>query len=272
MSWGLTQMAIFALLISPALAVGAHEDAATLYRQAIEKLPRDDADREMYARWQSGAPMHQIAAETLGGCEQSLRLLHDAAASESCNWGWSGRQAQSARSDELQSIEFLAEAAALETRVLFEQKRQKEAAALFGDVLVLGQRVADCDIPDARRCGFRVQHIAFVVTARYLPGLPHDVLDGLARAAGSLADQPVALRDADDATALAQKVNRAERALFAAAVAVARNGRGALVQTRDPFGDGAFGYDVQVDGFLLRSRLAAGGAPVTLKCGPQAFE
>jgi len=110
-----------------------------------------------------------------------------------------------------------------------------------------------------------------VVIARYLPGQPRDLLDRLSHKSAAVSDlRPIP--NADDATIAAQNVNRAERALFAAAIAVARDGRAALRGTKDPFADGPFQYDVQVDGFLLRSKLNVAGAPVTLRCGPQAFE
>ena len=266
-----TRLIAVALLLSSSLAAGAGEDAAALYRQAIEKLPRQPADLELYSRWSSATPMHQIAAETLRQCDGSFELLHRAAVVDSCNWGWAAGDAPGARAAELDSIETLARASALQIRSLFEQKRPSEATELFGDVLLLGRRMADCELPDARRAGLRVQHVAYVVVGRYLPGRPRDLLDQLSRKSAAVPDLKP-MPHADDATTAAQNVNRAERALFAAAIAVARDGRAALRGAKDPFADGPFQYDVQVDGFLLRSKLTVAGAPVTLRCGPQAFE
>lgn len=268
----LNQMVAFAaifVLMAP-FAVRGGENAAKLYRDAVATLPHEQSDLDLYSRWSSATPMHQIAAETLSRCEASFDLLHRATAIDTCDWGWAAG-AEAARSQELESLQNLARASALQIRSLFEQKRRGEAASLFGDLLLLGRRVAESQFPDARRAGWQIEHIACVVAGRYLPGLPHDVLDRLSRAAESVQDsKPIA--GADDATATAQQVNRAERALFVAAVAIARDGRQALRRSKDPFGDGPFQYDIQVDGFLLRSKLKIAGAPVTLKCGPQAFE
>ena len=271
MSLNRLRTGVIALLLSAPFAAGAGEDAAALYRQAMEKLPRQQADLELYSHWSSATPMHQIAAETLSRSAPSFDLLHKASAMATCDWGWATNGEPAAQAAELDSIEALARASALEIRSLFEQKRQTEAAELFGDVLLLGQRVADSNIPAARRAGLQVQHVAYLVTARYLPGLPHKLLDRLSGKSASLPDlKPIP--GADDATTAAQNLNRAERALFAAAAAIARDGRAALRGTKDPFADGPFQYDIQVDGFLLRSKLNVAGAPVTLRCGPQAFE
>lgn len=262
---------VVALLVTTTQAFGAADNAAALYRQAIEKLSREQADLDLYSHWSSATPMHQIAAETLSRSAPSFDLLHHASAIATCDWGWPADGAPAAPAAELESIEALAQASALQIRTLFEQKRQSEAAELFGDVLLLGQRVADGHIPAARRAGLHVQHVAYVVVGRYLPGRPRDLLDRLSRKSAALPDLKPIPR-ADDATTAAQNVNRAERALFAAAIAVARDGRAALRGMKDPFADGPFQYDIQVDGFLLRSKLNVAGAPVTLRCGPQAFE
>jgi hypothetical protein len=60
----------------------------------------------------------------------------------------------------------------------------------------------------------------------------------------------------------------ARLALLKAAVAVARDGQGALAQHTDPFGTGPFQYTARPHGFELRSTLTIGGKPVTLVIGP----
>jgi hypothetical protein len=62
---------------------------------------------------------------------------------------------------------------------------------------------------------------------------------------------------------------RARFAMLKAAVAIARDGRGALAQHRDPFGQGPFEYTARPEGFELRSKLTFDGKPVTLVVGPQ---
>ena len=62
---------------------------------------------------------------------------------------------------------------------------------------------------------------------------------------------------------------RARMALLKAAVAVAREGQGALAQHPDPFGKGPFQYTARPHGFELRSALTIDSKPVTLVVGPQ---
>jgi hypothetical protein len=61
---------------------------------------------------------------------------------------------------------------------------------------------------------------------------------------------------------------RARMALLKAAVAVVRDGQGALAKHPDPFGKGPFQYEARPHGFKLRSALTLDGKPVTLTVGP----
>jgi hypothetical protein len=61
---------------------------------------------------------------------------------------------------------------------------------------------------------------------------------------------------------------RARMELLKAAVAVARDGQGALANHPDPFGKGPFQYAARPHGFELRSALTLDGKPVTLTVGP----
>jgi hypothetical protein len=62
---------------------------------------------------------------------------------------------------------------------------------------------------------------------------------------------------------------RARLALLKAAIAVVRDGQGALAQHPDPFGSGPFEYKALPRGFELRSKLVLKGEPVTLTIGPK---
>jgi hypothetical protein len=57
-------------------------------------------------------------------------------------------------------------------------------------------------------------------------------------------------------------------ALLEAAIEVVRAGPDAVQKTRDPAGDGPFGYDKTEGGFILSSSATVRGEPVTLKVGP----
>jgi hypothetical protein len=61
---------------------------------------------------------------------------------------------------------------------------------------------------------------------------------------------------------------RARMALLKAAVAMVRDGQGALANHPDPFGKGPFQYAARPHGFELRSVLTLDGKPVTLTVGP----
>jgi len=61
---------------------------------------------------------------------------------------------------------------------------------------------------------------------------------------------------------------RARLALLKAAIAVVRDGQGALAQHPDPFGSGSFEYKALPQGFELRSKLVIKGEPVTLVVEP----
>jgi hypothetical protein len=62
--------------------------------------------------------------------------------------------------------------------------------------------------------------------------------------------------------------SRARLSLLQAAVDVARHGRDALANHRDPFGAGPFEFVARPQGFELRSALQIDGKPVTLVAGP----
>jgi hypothetical protein len=61
--------------------------------------------------------------------------------------------------------------------------------------------------------------------------------------------------------------NQAQRSLFHAALAVVRDGPGALKDIKDPFGTGPFEYRALDRGFELKSKLIFRGQPVTLTAG-----
>jgi hypothetical protein len=63
--------------------------------------------------------------------------------------------------------------------------------------------------------------------------------------------------------------HRARLALLKAAVAVARDGQGALAKHPDPFGQGPFEYKALPQGFELRSKLTLDGQPISLTVGPR---
>ena len=341
---------------APVARAGSEDNAADVYRQALEKLPKSEDDLHLYEQWSAGVPVHQMAAELMGRCAPAFGLLHDATAIRPSNWGWDFGKGLALEPPEIEESKQMAQAAAIQMRSLLEQKRRDEAAALFRDVLVMGRRIGAQPMLAARDADEQIEHAAFVVAARYLPGTPRDKLDRLTvivtelpalphlketlegqqrlvmtslqappqSAARAPLRGPRSPQDPKDERELARQVEelfrsvvklaarppeetgpaldafgarysqaapivrrlvpdprqaasqearrKAEQALFLAAITVVRNGRGALKTTKDPYSDGPFGYDVLVDGFQLRSKLAVNGAPVILKCGPQAFE
>lgn len=252
---------LVALLLIASAGTAADENAAACYAQAVAKLPVEQSDIEIYQRWSSGAPMHQIAGELLTRCQESFELLHLGATIDTCRWGGT-------ESVTPERARILAEATALHLRSLFEQRKRDEAAGVLRDLVVFGRRLALLPSPEGRSAAVQVEWIGYVATARYLPGLPKDVLTKLAEIPGKTADP------SDPSSAPDGNVRRAavDRALFSAAILVVGQGRAALSKTRDPAGDGPFVYDVCVDGFQLRSKLTDRGTPVVLRCGPQAFE
>ena len=241
------------------------ENAAAIYREAFAALPHEEEDGQMYARWNSGTPMHQVAAELMRRCQGAFDLLHRATSIEKCDWGNSLPDA------DVDAAKAMGDAAALHVRSLFEQKRALEAADALRDLLMFGRRVAGAPKSSARVAGLRIEESGYVVAGRYLPGQPRQVLERLTAATEGL--PPLSPPGANDAEVrLTDARAQAKRALFAAAVTVVRNGRGALKSIKDPFGDGPFTWDGLVDGFQLSSRLTDHGTHVALKCGPQAFE
>jgi hypothetical protein len=62
--------------------------------------------------------------------------------------------------------------------------------------------------------------------------------------------------------------SRAHMALLKAAVAVVRDGQGALANHPDPFGKGPFQYAARPHGFELQSALTLDGKSVKLVVGP----
>src|SRR5207253_2961670 len=61
--------------------------------------------------------------------------------------------------------------------------------------------------------------------------------------------------------------HRARFAMLKAAIAVARDGQGALAKHTDPFGQGPFEYKALPKGFELRSKLTLEGKPISLTVG-----
>ena len=259
-NWSAVACCLTSLLATPLVGAAANDNAAVCYAQAVAKLPTEQGDVEIYDRWSSGAPMHQIAAELLTRCQDSFALLHQGTAMQTCRWGGANESvaAQAARR--------LAEAVALHLRSLFEQRKRDEAAAALHDLVVFARRLAS--LPDARADAGQIEWIGYVSTGRYLPGLPKDLLTKL----GEIPIQDAHVSDSSTAPDETARRLAVGRALFSAALLVARDGRGALSTTRDPAGDGPFVYDVCVDGFQLRSKFTDHGSPVVLRCGPQAFE
>jgi hypothetical protein len=88
-----------------------------------------------------------------------------------------------------------------------------------------------------------------------------------AKAANPLA---AAVLPAVDRVLANQRRAEARLAMFKAAVAIVRDGPDQVKGTKDPFGDGPFGYRAVGDGFELTSKLTYQGKPVTLTVGKRA--
>jgi hypothetical protein len=113
----------------------------------------------------------------------------------------------------------------------------------------------------------------FYAEQRRLVGLPRDQF--LAQWPAAQAKQsanPVArvMLPATTKIVDARDRYRARFAMFRAAVAVVRDGQGALAKHPDPFGSGPFEYKALPQGFELRSKMTYEGKPVTLTVGPPA--
>jgi hypothetical protein len=85
-----------------------------------------------------------------------------------------------------------------------------------------------------------------------------------AKAANPLA---AAILPAVDKVLANQRRAQARLAMFKAAVAVVRGGPDKVKESKDPFGDGPFGYRAVGDGFELSSKLTYQGKPVVLTVG-----
>jgi hypothetical protein len=112
----------------------------------------------------------------------------------------------------------------------------------------------------------------FYEEQRRLIGLPRDQFDAQwPEAQKKVAADPLArtLLPALSKVIDARDRSRARLAMLKAAVAVVRDGQGALAKHADPFGKGPIQYAVRPQGFELRSALTLDGKPVTLVVGPR---
>jgi hypothetical protein len=87
---------------------------------------------------------------------------------------------------------------------------------------------------------------------------------GKARAANPAA---AAIFPAMEKVVAAKRRADARMALFRAAVAIVQGGPDKIKETKDPFGDGPFGYTARDNGFELTSKLTFKEQPVTLAVG-----
>lgn len=190
----LASLAFMLLQASSIAAVAPAENAATYYRQALEKLPKASGDRQVYDKWGEVA-LNPAVVELIGRLEPSLSLLHRGSAEGQIDWGWNYAKGMGLKMPELNQSRELSRAAALDIRYLLEKKQHKQAVQVAVDLMVLGRRLQQGRAVVAWLVGYGVEMEGIVPLAAYLPQLPPEALRQLQAAVDAL-PKPVPMGNA----------------------------------------------------------------------------
>lgn len=154
--------------VSRAMAVDEQGNAADLYRQAAESLPRSPVELKAYENW-STQPLDKGTLDLVARLAPTRRLFRRASNSQKLDWGWDYRKGPDLRIPELQSFRSLSEAAALWTRVDFEQHRFDEGIDSSFDVLLFARRLESAPLVILSLVGGGIEAQETTVVAAYLP-------------------------------------------------------------------------------------------------------
>ena len=170
----------FAVLTNTSLAAAedAPDNAATMYRQALETIPATQADEAFFYPWAT-PPLDQSAVKILRKCEPSFACLQQGAALKECEWNIDYSQGLELQFPGLAKSRVLSEAAGMKVRYLCEQKRYAAAVDLACDLMVFARHMTRQKVVIAWVTSDGVENLAIEVVSRYLPEFPPETVKRL---------------------------------------------------------------------------------------------
>jgi hypothetical protein len=150
---------------------GPGSNAALKYWQAFATLPRfTDSEQKRLNDYLTGT-LDAHAREIVSQAEYSLKMLHQGAAIQHCDWEVSTEEGINVLFPQGPAARELCSLACLRARMRFEEGKRAEALGDIIAALTMGRHMSLTGTNIMLLLGYAVEHLAGETLARHLPGL-----------------------------------------------------------------------------------------------------
>ena len=172
----LRSFAVSPLIGRFALAFPPDSNAATLYREAVAKLPALSEAETVLTKNVAVTPLDGAAKALVDRAAPALDLLRQGAKASRCDWGggWSGEGWMDKFWMQARS---LARLASLRGRFAFIDRHPREGIDLAIASMTLGRHFGQFAALICQLIGFAIEHVAIDAAAPALPGLDRESLE-----------------------------------------------------------------------------------------------
>lgn len=178
-----------AVEVAKATTLPAEENAATLYRQAFDLLPKRGLDAELLTDWDTIQP--EMALDMLMRLEPANNLARRAAGLSRVDWGWAdGRAGVEQALKDLNSARALGQLVALRARYQMAQRAELAAVEDWVAVFMLARHMGSGPMLISRLAATGTEAMAINQTAQHLPALSPEALKELVESLDALPPMP----------------------------------------------------------------------------------